>query len=149
MELKRGDLVSLGVGALLHDVGKSKIDLKILNKQGSLDTEEWEIIKKHPIFGNELLLNSKGSTEDQRIIVLQHHEKCNGRGYPHGFTKHNIHPYGRILTISDVFDALTTNRPYKGAMQSFDTLKLMTEEMEGHFDLKYLRQFILILEADF
>lgn len=144
--VKSNELVDLGMGALLHDIGKSKIDVNILNKVSPLDTQEWEIIKKHPTFGKDILLNSKDATECQRIAVFQHHEKCNGRGYPHGFTKQNIHTYGRMLAISDVFDALTTNRPYKRAMQSFDALKLMTEEMEGHFDLNYLRQFILILE---
>jgi len=97
------DLQVLGTGALLHDIGKSRIDKSILNKNGPLSGDEWTIVRKHPIDGVEMLRKAGGVADDSYAVVSQHHERCDGSGYPEGLTKDKIHLYGRISGIVDVF----------------------------------------------
>lgn len=137
-------LNDLGVGYLLHDIGKKDIQIETLNKPGPLDDDEWELVKNHPQVGYEMLTEmSGGLSEEVAQIVLQHHEKCNGSGYPYGLKGKEIGYYGKICAIADVFDALTTRRPYKKAMSKFESMALM-KESHGHFDEDILFRFIQI-----
>ncbi len=137
-------LHELGVGYLLHDIGKKDIDPEILNKTGSLDNKEWAIIKTHPQVGFDVLTQASGGlSEEVRDIVLHHHEKSDGSGYPNGLKEHEIGRYARICAIADAFDTLTTNRSYKKAISKKDALSLMKDTM-GHFDEKLLMRFIQI-----
>lgn len=106
-------LVDLGVGTILHDIGKVKVPHKILNKQGRLTPEEFEIMKKHPEYGYKILRDVKGISERAKSIVLQHHEKIDGTGYPYGVTGDKISYYAKIACISDVYDALVSDRVYR------------------------------------
>ncbi|MDP6365233.1 MAG: HD domain-containing phosphohydrolase [Nitrospinota bacterium] len=135
-------LKELGVGFLLHDIGKKGISPEILNKKGKLDDDEWEEIKKHPATGYDLLTEiSGGLTEEVTQIVLQHHEKIDGSGYPKGLKEIDIGRFGRIYCIVDVYDALTTKRSYKEAMSKM-TAFTITQDSPGHFDEKLLARFI-------
>lgn len=140
------DMHELGNGFLLHDLGKSLIDPAILNKPGKLDDHEWRIMKKHPEEGLQLLETANESSEVIKQIVLEHHERFNGGGYPQGKAGKEIHPLGRICCIADVFDALTTRRTYREASSTFEALTIMREYMSSHFDPDYFQEFVLLLK---
>ncbi len=116
-------LSRLGLGALLHDVGKTRIDESVLNKKGPLTPEEWKLIKMHPQWGFEIILKTDIIPHDSHYPILQHHEREDGSGYPHGLKSTEIHPYSKIVAIADVFDAMTTQRVYRDAVETFPALK--------------------------
>lgn len=136
----------LGYGFLLHDLGKSRIDSEILNKPGPLDEHEWTLMKKHPEYGCELLESAGELSAAVKHIVLEHHERYQGGGYPTGRQGEEIHPYGRICCISDTFDALTTRRTYRPALSTFDALRVMQQEMPGHFDPHFYEETVLMFK---
>lgn len=136
------DLNDLGVGALLHDVGKSLIDTSIIRKRGTLTREEWDIMKRHPLFGEEILSERRELGPRSMDIVRHHHEKLGGRGYPDKLDGEALTPFAKIAAIADIFDALTTRRSYKGALPSFPALKLMREEMGSELDPGLFRLFV-------
>ena len=138
------DFHELGNGFLLHDLGKSEIDPAIINKAGRLDDREWKIMKRHPERGHEMLQASTGLTEEMKIIVLEHHERYGGGGYPADKRGDEIHPYGRICCIADVFDALTTQRTYRKASTTFEAMNIMRKYMQGHFDPDFFQAFVLL-----
>jgi len=138
-------LRELGHGAMLHDVGKSRIDHAITHCPGELTMEQWEILKQHPRLGYEMLGNGPGLGEIALDIVLHHHEKMDGTGYPDGIERNAISPFARIITIADIFDALTTTRLFQGAMSSFDALRLMQTEMTDHLDPQFFRAFVSMM----
>ncbi len=106
----------LKTASMLHDVGKLMIPNDILEKPGKLTPEEFEIIKTHTNYGMDLLKNSKGPImQFAKIIAYEHHEKWDGTGYPQGIKRHHIHIYAQIVSVADVFDALTSKRCYKDA----------------------------------
>jgi len=138
-------LTKLGHAALLHDLGKSKIDQKIVVKDGSLTQEEFTIMKTHPTLGYEIAKKIGLNDKDILDAIKHHHEKLNGRGYPDGLKGDEISFFPRIIAVCDVFDALTTNRTYKDALTSFSALGLMKSEMNDHLDMKILNTFIKML----
>ncbi|MGE4399914.1 MAG: HD-GYP domain-containing protein [Campylobacterales bacterium] len=144
--LSNDELKALAYGAALHDVGKSKVDQNILNKQGKLDNDEFNHIKQHAAFGFEILCDTTQEA-DNRILsaVRHHHEKLDGSGYPDGISGNNISLYAKIVTIADVFDALNTKRCYKDPMSTFDTLMMMKNQMGNHLDVDILKAFIMCM----
>ncbi len=137
-------IVDTGVGAMLHDVGKSLIPTKVLNKPGKLNEEEWALIKKHPVYGLRLCAGLDLSSQVLNCIVF-HHERFNGQGYPSGLYGQYI-PYPvRIMTCCDVYDALTSDRPYAKAEKPYQALAIMNEDMKGTFDEQILQDFIVML----
>ena len=133
-------LNELGTGALLHDVGKSKISDRILNKRSSLNQIEFEIMKKHPQWGVEMLDGHEALYENALYPVLQHHERGDHRGYPAGLSLDEMHIYSRIVAITDSFDAMTTERVYQKAMESFPAMRVLFSRSEGYDD-QMLRAF--------
>jgi HD-GYP domain-containing protein (c-di-GMP phosphodiesterase class II) len=141
------DLHALGAGFFLHDLGKVNIDLGIINKPGKLTDDEMKEMKCHPLRGFVLLQEAKEMTKELKLIVLQHHEKINGEGYPDGLKGEDIHIYGRICAIADVFDALTSKRPYKNVMSSFEALKIMRDNMvPTHLQKELFEKFIMLFK---
>jgi HD-GYP domain-containing protein (c-di-GMP phosphodiesterase class II) len=134
-------LHNLGVGSLLHDVGKSKISERILNKRSALTQIEFEIMKRHPKWGVELLGDTDLINQACYYPVLQHHERGNRRGYPAGLTLDEMHVYSKIVAVVDSFDAMTTERVYQKAMGSFPSLKIMFS-LKDAYDDKILRAFV-------
>jgi response regulator RpfG family c-di-GMP phosphodiesterase len=131
----------------MHDIGKVAIPDAILKKPGKLTVEEFEIMKTHTTIGYSLLKNSKRKILNAAsIIALQHHEKWNGMGYPHGLKGEDIHIYGRITAIADVFDALGSDRVYKKAWELDRILNLFREERGSHFDPKLVDVFFSSLD---
>lgn len=130
----------------LHDIGKAVIPDHILLKPGKLTPEEFEIVKGHTTTGHEML---DGSTAEvlqlAAVIAHTHHERWNGNGYPRGLTGEEIPLEGRIAAIADVFDALTSDRVYRGALPVKSAIKIMTDERGQHFDPTLLDSFFLKL----
>jgi len=138
------DLHELGAGFFLHDIGKVRIDPAILNKPSRLTDEEMKIMKAHPFQGYKILREANQLTEECRIIVMQHHERSDGGGYPNRLKGSEIHLYGRICCIADVYDALTADRPYKKRLNPFEALKIMKEDMLTHFHRELFDKFVLL-----
>jgi putative nucleotidyltransferase with HDIG domain len=136
---------AIGAGLIVHDIGKSAIDRRILNKRGPLNRNEWEIMKQHPENGVRMLKDLGELTEDSLAIVADHHEKLDGSGYPRGLRGNALHPYARIAALADIFDALTTHRPYKLAERTFPALRIMREEMGNGLDQVLFREFVMLL----
>ncbi|MBN1868798.1 HD-GYP domain-containing protein [Candidatus Sumerlaeota bacterium] len=143
---ERHNLHEIASGFFLHDLGKCRVPSEIINKNGPLDDDEWKEIRKHPTYGMTILEESKMLGEEERVIVVQHHEKMDGRGYPLGLKGHRIHPYARICSVADAFDALTTQRSYKPALLPFEALAIMKEEMHAQFDSDVFTTFVLLMK---
>jgi HD-GYP domain-containing protein (c-di-GMP phosphodiesterase class II) len=133
LHLNRNDLEILGVGAILHDIGKMFIENEILNKPGSLDTKEFEKIKTHTSKGYEFLKGKISISYLSAHIAYQHHERIDGSGYPRGLTAAQIHRFAKIVAVTDVYDAMTAQRVYRDAMPSY----LVMEELRGGSNTKY------------
>jgi len=138
-------LAQCGLGALLHDIGKVKIHPKILNYRGKLSDEEMAIIKRHPQEGLAILARTGKVPPPVRTMVLEHHEAFDGSGYPMGKVGTEIHLFARIAHIADVFTALTCERPFGEATDTFAALTIMTNEMFHQFDPLLFREFVRLL----
>ncbi len=138
-------LEEIGVGALLHDVGKTAVPPSVLNKSGPLDNEEWRIIKEHPVCGARRLADAGEQRDIVIACTLGHHEKIAGGGYPFGRTGNAISPFAMITSIADVYDALTTDRPYRPALAPDAALQLMSQRMAEDLDPGLLERFIAIV----
>jgi len=139
------DLHELGMGFFFHDLGKVHIDEAIIKKPGRLTDEEMGVMRKHPSIGFKILSDARQMTEECKTIVLQHHERYDGTGYPKQLRSDEIHLYGRICSIADVYDALTSSRPYRLPLAPFDALILMKKEMFNHFQKDLYEKFVLML----
>ena len=132
----------LGLAALLHDVGKTFIDNSLLNAPRRLTDEEFEEIKKHPVYGYRMLVKCKFRSRAIALAAYQHHEKLDGSGYPSGIT--DISFAGRLIAIIDCYEAITSqDRPYRNAAKPFDALKLIRDEItENQFDRRIFERFL-------
>jgi len=139
------EIKDFGIGALLHDIGKSLIDPAILNCKGKLTDAQWEEMKRHPELGCRILEDHGGMSPLVMQVVRYHHEKMNGTGYPEGRMAGELSPFVRICTIADVFDALTTRRSYKGAVNTFEALNIMKKEMREELDPELFSTFVRIM----
>ena len=132
--------------APMHDIGKIGIPDHILLKPGPLTPEEWDVMKRHPIIGAEIIgEHSSSLLKLARQIALCHHEKWNGMGYPNGLMGEDIPIEARIVAVADVFDALTTERPYKKAWTVEAALEVLHKDAGSHFDPKLVALFVQVL----
>jgi HD-GYP domain-containing protein (c-di-GMP phosphodiesterase class II) len=138
----KATLREIANGALLHDVGKSKVDPAILNKTTGLNSAEWEKIRKVPRVGFEMMRDAGCIGEIALDIILHHQEKLNGRGYPDQLKDTEISRFVRIVTIADVFDAITSDRFHQKPRSSFEALQLMQKDMKLEIDQDLFRTFI-------
>ena len=132
--LDKKQLHDLTMGALLHDAGKMFVKKEILNKPARLTPEEFEEIKTHSELGYRYLSDQIEIPEDARIVALHHHEQYCGKGYPAGLSGDDIHLYGRICCVADVYDALTSDRPYRKSMLPSDAIEYILGGYNTHFD---------------
>ena len=139
------ETADFGLGALFHDIGKSEVEDGILNKPSRLTAEEFELIKQHPLKGYESLSKLNLLTQEQLMVVLQHHEDVNGGGYPQGLKSQDIHPYAKITRIVDTYDALTTRRSYKDALSPEQAFQMMETDMKPLLDAQLLKSFWVFL----
>lgn len=139
--LPRRDIYQIGVAGLLHDVGKTRVPLEILNKPGRLDEKEFEVMKQHSVYGYRMVKDKPNFNEAISLAVLQHHEKINGLGYPMGVNEKQITPYAKILSVADIYDALVTERPYKQAFSQRDAVEMIMS-MTHELDMGAMRSFL-------
>lgn len=123
------DMVSLG--GLLHDIGKVMIPREVITKPGRLTPTEYALVQTHPIHGYNILKNQK-IDERIKLCALQHHEKCDGKGYPYNLEYKDIDPFARIISIADVYDAMTSNRVYRKGMCPYDVITIFENSQEAY-----------------
>ncbi|MDX6483006.1 MAG: hypothetical protein QOE95_777, partial [Gaiellaceae bacterium] len=143
--LSSARLRSLAIGGLLHDIGKLSVPDSILQKPASLDDDEYAAIKLHPERGCELLNELGGFDESVKRLVLNHHERLDGGGYPRGLDPSQLDLETRILTVCDVYDALVSTRVYRPAWAVEDALALVRKETGTAFDLRCVDALIRVL----
>jgi HD-GYP domain-containing protein (c-di-GMP phosphodiesterase class II) len=140
--LSGNDLVDLGVCGMLHDVGKMKISPDILNKEGDLTDEEFQIMKTHTTHGRNILLANSNMLPAAIDVAFGHHEAVDGSGYPRGLPSTNISDFCRIIQVCDVYDAITSLRVYKKPQSSLTALKALYDNRGTKFDKNFVEQFI-------
>ncbi len=142
LELDRDTIREIGVGALLHDVGKMKVADSILNKPGKLTDEEFGIMKSHVVHSRLLLEDTPGMTQVGIDVAAQHHERYDGSGYPNGLKQDGISLYGQMAAIVDVYDAITADRCYHKGMETPVALRKLVEWSKFHFNEKLVHAFV-------
>lgn len=140
--LSRDQLHDLGAGALLHDLGLLRVPGRILHKEGKLTPEEFLEITRHPRLGVDLIGPSRDLSAPAREVILQHHERFQGKGYPHGRAGDRIPLLARICAIADAFDAMTSDRPFRPALTPYQAMRAMLAQTGTHFDPEILRVFL-------
>ncbi len=135
-------LNELGVGAILHDIGKMKVPGHILKKPVQLDMSEFEEIKKHTVYGYEILSSLKDISMTSAVIALSHHERFDGTGYPLQIKGHDIHEYARIVAVTDVYDALTSDRVYRKKIRPHEVFEYITSLARNHYDNRVVNSFV-------
>jgi len=140
--LNKNELIELGMGAILHDIGKMLIPDEILNKPGVLNDNEFDIIKIHPVYGYEVLRKISDVSENSAKVALHHHERFDGKGYPDELINGGIHIYSKIVAVVDVFDALTSNRVYSRKVSPYKAMEYIISMAEAHFESVIISKFI-------
>lgn len=141
----KAELEEMGIGALFHDIGKRQVSLDILCKKGSLNDAEWAQMQKHPQYGLVLLNENKSVSEAVKAACFEHHESFAGNGYPQNISGEEIHPFARIVAITDTYDALTTQRSYNVPMKPLDAVTMMKEKLSGRYDPEMLKAMYSVL----
>lgn len=142
--MSQNKLHSLGFGALLHDIGKTSVPSEVINKPTRLSFFEFKMMQNHVMEGEKILKNQPYFPEDGLSAITQHHERINGQGYPLNLTGSHITDMGKIVGLTDCYDALTTARPYKDARSPFEALSIIVNDSE-QYDSDLLRTFIKML----
>lgn len=141
--LPEPQLREAGLAGLLHDLGKAAIPLDVLNKPGRLTDEEFALIKHHPRAGHDMLKEAGVTAEAALDVCLHHHERFDGKGYPEGLSGTAISLQARMGAVCDVYDAITSNRPYKAGWDPADSVRRMAQwTKEGHFDERVFQAFV-------
>jgi HD-GYP domain-containing protein (c-di-GMP phosphodiesterase class II) len=142
LSFSREEMLEIGIGALLHDVGLMKIPSQILKKPESLTEEEWNEVKKHPLYGYEIMESSKGIPNESKPIALHHHEREDGSGYPYGLKGEEISRFGQMAGIIDFYDAITSDRWHKKGLQPHEGIQKIYEKAQSEFNLMLVERFI-------
>ncbi len=142
LKFNKDKLTHLAFGAILHDLGKTYVPKEILLKKGKLDDNEYDIIKNHSKQGYEYLKDNMYVSSIPRVITLQHHERVDGTGYPNGLKGDEINDCAKIVAIADVYDALTSDRPYRAAMSPNEALEYIMGASGTLFDYEMVRAFV-------
>lgn len=138
-------LSSLGVGALLHDIGKLTVDLDILNKPGALSAEEWNLVKQHPVYGAEQAALIPGLDKSAIVIILEHHMRYDSSGYPQRHPARSQHLASRIVAIADAYDAMTSRRSYSAARVQDEAMALLAQSAGTAIDPGLTRMFVSMM----
>ncbi len=142
LHLDESQVRSAGLAGLLHDIGKMFMPTDVLNKPGKLTDEEFDVIKTHPALGHAALLRGNGVPETAMDVCLHHHERVDGKGYPHGLKDDQISLLAKMGAVCDVYDAITSTRPYKQGWDPAESVRKMAEWRAGHFDEGVFQAFV-------
>ncbi|MCL2121895.1 MAG: HD-GYP domain-containing protein [Clostridiales bacterium] len=142
----KNDLTQIGKCAMMHDIGKTRVPIELINKSSSLDPDEYAIVKTHSEEGFRYLSDKGIGDEELWMAVMHHHEKMDGSGYPDGLTSADIPIMSRIIAVADVYDALTSVRPYRKPTQPMEALELIMGGASDVFDFDVVRAFLDIME---
>ncbi len=142
LSLSHEEMLEIGMGALLHDVGKMRISPHILKKPDMLSPTDWVEVRKHPIYSLEIMEASTGIPEQSKQLAVQHHERYDGSGYPFGLKGDTIGVFGQIAGIVDFYDSVTSDRPYQKAIQPHDGIRQIYERSHAEFNQSLVEQFI-------
>jgi len=132
-------------GGLLHDIGKNRVPRNVLDKPSGLDSAEWQVMRAHVKAGYDMVVRALGYPPSYAHIIAEHHERCDGSGYPAGRAVTGIALDSQLVAIVDAFDALTSRRPYRNGVSPFEALRIMRVAMRGQFADDLLREFITLL----
>lgn len=143
--LMESELANLGIAGMLHDVGKINIPTEVLNKEGSLTKEEYEIIKTHTSIGRKLLMSKSDAPAVAVDVAFNHHEQINGNGYPRGITGEKIPYFAKIVGIVDAFDAITSDRVYSTARSTLEAMRILYDCRGTQFDEDVVQAFIRLI----
>lgn len=138
-------MTEIGIGALLHDIGKMKIPVELVNKPTKLTELEYEVIKEHTTYGYDLLSHIPNMTSAIKRSAYEHHERLDGSGYPNGLVDEEIHEYAKVIAVSDVFDAVTTDRSYRDAYLPQIGLEILYVGSGTQFKQEYIELFRKII----
>jgi putative nucleotidyltransferase with HDIG domain len=141
LQLSEEDTRAAGMAGLMHDLGKAMMPMAVLNKPGKLTEAEFAVIRTHPEEGYKLLLTASGVNEVTKDVCLHHHEKIDGSGYPKGLNGETMSLFAKMGAVCDVYDAITSNRPYKAGWDPAESIKRMAE-WTGHFDATVFQAFV-------
>jgi putative nucleotidyltransferase with HDIG domain len=145
LDFEKEIIMQGGVGGLLHDIGKTWIPEHIVNKPGKLTDLEFTIMKRHPEYGIEIVKERKGILDLSKKVIIQHHERINGKGYPHSLQSDKIHDMGFIAGIADVYDAMTSNRVYRPAFTPQQSLATIYNGINQEFPKDIAEHFIKLM----
>jgi HD-GYP domain-containing protein (c-di-GMP phosphodiesterase class II) len=132
-------------GALLHDIGMLRLPKEILSKQGGLSQDEAQVIHTHPLYAYRLILKELNYPDSIGFVVLQHHERWDGQGYPSGIAGENIDIGARILSVADAFEAMVSKKPYRNSMVGYEAMKNLLSDNHSRFDPAVLNAFVRIM----
>jgi HD-GYP domain-containing protein (c-di-GMP phosphodiesterase class II) len=139
------DMTDLSTAFFLHDIGMTKVPRSVVDKEDPLTPADWDVIRKHPLWGHDKLSKAGSLSDKAASVVLYHHERCNGSGYPFKKTGDDIPIYAKICAIADTFESLTSKRPFRPAKTPFEALKIMQREMANEFDPDLFKAFVMLL----
>lgn len=145
LNFPKGDCIQIGIAGAMSDCGMAKVPTKIMNKKGPLTQEEFDDVKKHPVYSYILLKDIKLLKEDVKRAVYQHHERIDGSGYPNGVNADLLHPYERIISVADVYHAMTSERNYRSKQSPYKVLESILQDQFGKFDLKVVQALTRIM----
>ncbi len=137
LKYDKDTMFMLVLSGILHDIGKSQIPLEILNKPGKLTKEEMAVMKRHTVLGYDILKNAFNIPEEVKLAVLQHHERVDGSGYPFALSSTKINDFAKIVSVADVYDAVTSDRVYQKARSPFELIDIFEEEMFIRLDSSF------------
>ena len=138
-------LEELGQSSLFHDIGKRNVPLEILCKKGALSDDEWVEMRMHPTYGLNILNQHEGISDAIKAACYEHHESWSGGGYPQDISGHEIHPFGRLVALTDTYDAMTTQRSYNTPMKPAEALQMMKDKLSGRYDPDMLKAMYSVL----
>ncbi len=142
MGLSDDELTRLAIGASLHDIGKAAIPLQVLHKPGRLNDEEYDIIKTHPRLGWRMVRRAADLWHTSTIVLLQHHERLDGTGYPDGLRSDEIYLFSRIVAVADCYDAMRADRGYRGPMPAAEVLAILAREADTSLDARAIQALL-------
>lgn len=141
-DISKEELDILTLSGLLHDIGKMMVPDNIIQKNGRLTLPEYNVVKTHVLFGNNILKGLKNLDPRVAEVAMRHHERCDGTGYPGGYRREQIEPFARIVAIADAYDAMTSDRVYRAALCPFDVIHMFEREGIVKFDVEFLLPFL-------